>query len=87
MPPCHVFQDRQRVLVTWQRCKPGESLTHAARVLDTEGELRGNTFVQTRIKCLYEDPTVSMDAQGINHPLWYDPKRLTPLAENAVVGD
>ena len=35
----------------------------------------------------HEDPTVSTDAQGINHPLWYDPKRLTPLAENAVVGD
>ena len=70
------FQERQRVLVRWDRSKPGELTEYAGRVIDSIGNFRLGAFVQEKVRILYEHD---------GSRFWHPPSELSPLDESAVI--
>ena len=76
-PQSATFHDRQRVLVRWERFRPGEHHVFAGRVLEVIGEFgRGGRFVQTTVRVLYE-----VDGRR----MWHTLSELSPLDEDALI--
>ena len=71
------YQERQRVMVRWERWRAGEQNTYAGRVVEVRGEIRGRgQYVQTEALILYEH---------ISWKLWHKLSELSPLDETAHV--